>query len=160
MSEERHSRRAFFRQVVKRYVEPAVDYLDSRGETTQTPVVLRPPGAIAEPDFLDRCERCHACVDVCPADAIRPLKLEGPLNGTPGIVAAEQACVVCTDLECMPACPSGALQVIPRDRIDMGLAVVDDEVCVRSKGEWCMSCIDLCPRGERAIKIAMRRRDI
>jgi ferredoxin-type protein NapG len=153
MSEEPHSRRAFFRQVVKRYVEPAVDYLDSRGqEDGVAPSYMRPPGAIAEPDFLNRCERCHACVSACPADAIQPLDIE-EVKGTPAIVASVQACVVCTDLDCMPACPSGALQVIPRAQIAMGLAVVDVEICVRSKGEWCQSCVDLCPMSSRAIEI-------
>lgn len=152
MSEERHSRRAFFREVVKRYVEPAVDYLDARDAAGQ-PVILRPPGAIAEAEFLDCCERCHACVSACPADAIRSIEIDGPLKGTPGIVAAEQACVVCTDLDCMQACPSGALLVVLREQIEMGLAVVDHETCVRSKGESCRSCVDLCPVGTRAIEI-------
>ena len=75
------------------------------------------------------------------------------MKGTPAIIASVQACVVCTDLDCMSACPSGALQMIPREQIDMGLAVVDAEACVRSKGEWCQSCVDLCPRGSRAIAI-------
>ncbi len=151
MSDRRHSRRAFFREVVKRYVEPAVDYLDT--QSVEGPVVLRPPGAIVETDFLARCERCHACVEVCPADAIRPIAVEGRLKDTPGIVAVEQACVVCTDLGCMHACPSDALQIITRDEIDLGMAVVDHESCVRANDQACRSCIDLCPRGTRAIEV-------
>src|SRR5438445_10483227 len=30
---------------------------------------LRPPGALAEPDFLSTCSRCGTCVAVCPAQA-------------------------------------------------------------------------------------------
>ena len=152
MSEQPHSRRQFFREVVKRYVEPAADYLDSKRQTEST-VVLRPPGAIVEEAFLSTCERCQACVSSCPAGAIRSIEVEGPLQGTPGIVAADQACVVCADLDCMSACPSGALQVVLRDEIDLGRAVVEASICVRSKGEGCSSCIDLCPRGGCAIRI-------
>jgi len=150
VSDSPHSRRAFFRQVVKRYVEPAVDYLDKQAPP---PTVLRPPGAVPEGEFLSLCERCHACVSACPADAIRPIGQDGPLKGTPGIVAAEQPCVVCTDLDCMPACPTGALQVIGRQQITIGTALVAQDLCVRSKGECCQSCVDLCPLGSRAIQI-------
>ena len=154
MNEEHHSRRGFFREFVKRYVEPTVDHLD--GEMEDRPVILRPPGAIPEPDFLSKCERCQACVEACPADAIRPMEVEGPRNKTPGIVASDQPCVVCTDLNCMTACPSGALQIVPREEIDMGTAVVSDDLCVRSKGDACRICVEVCPRGEMAICVDER----
>src|SRR5438105_3658642 len=32
---------------------------------------LRPPGALAEQEFLDTCSRCGTCVSVCPAQAIK-----------------------------------------------------------------------------------------
>ena len=151
MTDDPHNRRAFFRQVVKRYVAPAVDYLDAKSQGG--PVILRPPGALPELEFLDRCERCHACVASCPAGAIRPIKTEGAANGSPGIVAETQPCVVCSDLSCMSACPSGALQVIPRQAIDMGLASVNVETCLRSSGDPCRLCVDLCPIGDSAIRV-------
>lgn len=157
MSEERHGRRAFFKEAVRRWIEPAVDYLDERART-ERPVILRPPGAISEASFLDTCERCNACVAACPADAIRPIGGEGRLKGTPGIVAAEQPCVVCDGLDCMPACPSGALVVVTADRIDLGTAVVDQAVCVRSAGEDCRVCVERCPIGDRALVIDQESR--
>lgn len=152
MSDDLHSRRGFFRQVLKRYVEPAAEYLDEKANPDR-PVVLRPPGARLEAEFLDVCERCHACVEACPAEAIRAIGGEGPLAGTPGILASEQPCVVCTDLDCMNACPTDALVVTGRFEITMGLAFVDQSRCVRSAGDLCQLCVELCPLGSRAIRI-------
>ena len=152
MNEKRHDRRDFFREFVKRVVEPAVEALDT-GAAAQPLVILRPPGALPEPNFLSSCERCRACVEACPADAIRPIEVDGPLYGTPGIVASDQPCVVCTDLDCMTACPSGALRILPREEIDLGTAIVDEDVCLRAKGEACRICVDFCPLGETAMRV-------
>ena len=137
---------------MRRYVAPAAEYLDAKAHPSRL-VILRPPGALPESNFLNVCERCQACVEACPADAIRPIEVEGPLKGTPGIVAAEQPCVVCVDLDCMTACPTNALVVTARDEINLGLAVVDTDQCVRTHGESCQHCVDRCPVGGRAIAV-------
>jgi NAD-dependent dihydropyrimidine dehydrogenase PreA subunit len=82
--------------------------------------------------------------------------LEGPderLKGTPAIVPSRRACVVCDDLSCMPACPSGALVRLSVDDFRIGLAVVDAASCVRTRGEDCRACVDGCPIGSRAIAL-------
>lgn len=112
--------------------------------------VLRPPGAVV--DFLDVCSRCLKCAEVCPADAIHPLR-QSQLQGTPVIRPSNQPCVVCDDLACMPACPTGALQIVAREDIKIGEAVVDGAACVRSRGEECQVCVDRCPIGETALTI-------
>src|SRR5690606_16712159 len=88
--------------------------------------MVRPPGALPEKDFLDTCYRCGNCIDVCPARAIRPMS-QGDVEraGTPYIDADLSACVVCDELACMKACPSGALQLVSEPaQISMGLARV------------------------------------
>lgn len=116
--------------------------------------VLRPPGALAEDEFLDRCYSSGQCVHACPVAAIKLARSDSPrLDRRPFIDPDVQACVVCDDLSCMHACPSGALSPVPKDAIDMGLAIVDLELCVRSQGEDCQICVDKCPIGARAIEI-------
>ena len=80
------------------------------------------------------------------------------LHGTPYIVATQQACVVCDDLSCMKACPSGALHLVAKEQIAMGTAHVDLATCVRSRGEPCRECVDRCPIGESALALDARGR--
>ncbi len=41
--------------------------------------LLRPPGALDEPEFLSRCIRCGECMKVCPNNALQPT-LDGGRN--------------------------------------------------------------------------------
>jgi len=59
---------------------------------------LRPPGALAEKDFLDTCSRCGVCVSVCPAAAIKIDNTGVRGGGAPYIVASEMPCVACDGL--------------------------------------------------------------
>jgi len=43
---------------------------------TFNPALIRPPGALAEDEFLARCIRCGECMKVCPTNAIHPASLE------------------------------------------------------------------------------------
>lgn len=151
------SRRAFFRQLVDRTLGEAADFLGDQLGPAASPTSrqrLRPPGAIIEAAFLETCYRCGNCVDVCPAQAIQHTRDSSEeLNGTPYIDAARQPCLVCDGLECMQACPSGALQLLSQEQIRMGRAVVDHAACLRTAGEDCRRCVDLCPLGEAALRL-------
>ena len=113
---------------------------------------LRPPGAAVESEMASLCSRCGKCVEACPAKCI---KLDAQVaDGLPFIVARESPCVVCDDLSCMKACPTGALKLVESiASIRMGIAAVDHARCVRTLGEHCTLCIDPCPMGESAIGI-------
>jgi MauM/NapG family ferredoxin protein len=117
-------------------------------------ILLRPPGALPEAEFLQRCTASGRCVAACPVAAIKPDWSDDPLrNRKPIIEARLQACVVCDDLSCMKVCPSGALRDLPREEIRMGTAVLRPDLCVRSQGEECQICVDKCPVGRTAIEI-------
>ncbi len=152
-----HGRRRFFAAGFGRLLRPLADYLESR-LPIPLPVVrdfLRPPGARPEKDFLNTCFRCGACADACPAKCISLMTSDDDqLRGTPVIDPDLAACVVCDELACMNVCPSGALQIVDRFAIRMGLARVNERVCVRSRGEDCRICVEKCPLGESAIRLA------
>jgi ferredoxin-type protein NapG len=150
------NRRAFFREVLRRVVEPAADFVEDQIDSVlpQERPLLRPPGALAESAFLETCHRCGSCIEACPADAILPFKTQHPgKTDTPYIDPQHQPCVVCDDLACMTVCPSGALQSLGREEIRMGLALLDAESCIRSQEEDCRICADLCPIGPSAIEV-------
>ena len=80
--------------------------------------LLRPPGALDEPDFLARCIRCGECIKVCPNNALQPTLNEAGLEGlwTPTLVPrigyCEPSCVMCSEV-----CPTGAIwQITPREK--------------------------------------------
>ena len=117
--------------------------------------VLRPPGALPEKQFRDACSRCGECVRVCPAQCIQidPAGLRG--NGVPFIDVDAAACVLCDGLLCMHNCPTGALVPTPLGNIDMGTAHWHPDVCLRTVGgQPCTVCVDVCPVGEVALRLA------
>jgi len=144
-------------------VERTISELEKLGKTqprqAPTPksvslnVWLRPPGALPEQKFLETCSRCGECVKACPADAIKLDRAGASGNGAPYIDASTMACVVCDGLQCMSTCPSGALVPTPLAQIKMGTAVWREIRCVRSQGEECTKCVDICPLGTAAIDL-------
>ena len=159
--ERLQGRRAFFQEAFTKLVQPVAEYLDAQiGEHLPAEkTLLRPPGALSGALFLETCLRCGKCVDSCPADAIQSWQGDlFDLAGTPHIDPDDQPCVVCDTLECMQVCPSGALQKLLVHEIQIGLAEVNDGICLRSNGVDCRDCIDSCPIGERAIRLDSEKR--
>lgn len=130
---------------------PAPPRTASRGRSNP---LLRPPGAREEPaDFASACTRCGECVRVCPAQAIQ-IDPSGKLGGGLPFVDPDQSpCVVCDGLQCMTACPTGALLVTPLVQIHMGTARWRPSTCLRHDGEDCTLCIEVCPLGSAAIEL-------
>jgi ferredoxin-type protein NapG len=149
-----NERRRFFRELSARMLRPLADYIEPRLPTSPRLVLLRPPGAIDETRFVDHCQRCGRCVEVCPANAIRTIRDPDPrINGTPFVDPDQRACVVCEGLQCTNVCPSGALNPLAHPwQIEMGVAEVYESLCVRSAGESCTICVDRCPLGATAIR--------
>jgi ferredoxin-type protein NapG len=119
--------------------------------------LLRPPGALPEEQFLDVCSRCAKCVEVCPAQCIKIGPDRGRSDGAPHIDPDAVPCVLCTGLECMHHCPSGALVPTLLNDIDMGTAVWHEQDCIRSHGEYCTMCVDHCPVGSVALELVDER---
>lgn len=113
--------------------------------------VVRPPGALPEAEFLSTCERCRACVDICPEFCIIPSQpgMAAEL-GTPYLLPEEAPCTFCGD--CVEACPTGALVRWEEDSEQIGRAVIEPMNCVITTGEACTACVDACPRSGQAIR--------
>lgn len=118
---------------------------------------LRPPGAVAEAEFLQKCLRCGRCAHACPYQAVQMADLaDGLAIGTPVIVPREVPCYLCPDLPCVKACPSGALDPELKEaaKTRMGTAVISErEECLSLKGLRCEVCYRACPLIDKAITV-------
>ncbi len=112
---------------------------------------LRPPGAVAEDEFLAGCIRCGRCVEACPYHAIHPLDLSwGLWSGTPVVNVLDIPCYLC--MRCVEVCPTHVLKPISAEETRMGVARVDHDTCVTWRGDLiCRTCYSVCPYPEKAI---------
>ena len=118
---------------------------------------IRPPGALAESEFLAACVRCGLCVRDCPYDTLKLAELgDGVATGTPYFEARDIPCEMCEDIPCVVACPSGALvrELTDIGKARMGLAVlIDQENCLNFLGLRCDVCYRVCPVIDKAITL-------
>lgn len=131
-------------------------------ELTASKLILRPPGALAEKDFLSTCIKCGLCVEACPFDTLKLAKPgdNKPL-GTPFFNPREIPCYMCIDIPCVPVCPTNALDeklVSTNGKLDinsaqMGVAIVDSQSCIAFWGIQCDACYRACPILGQAITI-------
>ena len=133
-------------------------------ESQASPFALRPPGALPEPDFAAKCIKCGQCVDACPFDTLRLAEVGDPWPiGTPYFLPRDVPCYMCTDIPCVPPCPTGALDPALTDinQADMGVAVlIDQENCLSWRGLRCEVCYRVCPLADSAITVVNHPRKL
>lgn len=121
------------------------------------PLLIRPPGALNEDDFLERCVRCGECMKVCIGNALHPSFLEGGFEGifSPKLVARIGYCEFNCTL-CGQVCPTGAIQELQlqeKHTFKIGHAFFDKNRCLPyAKGIPCIVCEEHCPTPEKAIQ--------
>jgi len=114
-------------------------------QTTRQPALipthwLRPPGAVEESLFLDRCTQCGDCLEVCPVRAIQ----KHPEDETPILFPEKTSCELCDDFPCIRVCETEALVPVgSRKDVQMGLAAVVQRDCTATHG--CHACVSKCP---------------
>lgn len=141
-------------------------------EAKSAPLILRPPGAKSEVDFLRMCIKCGQCALACPFDTLLMAKPgDNKPIGTPYFIPRDVPCYMCTDIPCVPVCPTGALDEESVSKIEegqsvldinmsrMGVAVVDEESCIAFWGIQCDACHRACPLLDEAIILEHRRNE-
>ena len=142
-------------------------------EGKSAPLILRPPGAIPEKDFIASCTKCGMCAEACPYDVLALAKPgDNKPIGTPYFIPRTNPCRMCKDIPCVPACPTGSLNkalVSDKDgsgamKFDinlarMGLAVIDRETCIAYSGIQCDACYRTCPLIDKAITVNYTRNE-
>ncbi len=112
--------------------------------------LIRPPGSIPEPDFLNLCIHCGKCMKICPTNGLQPCILEAGINGlwTPRLVARIGGCEKNCNM-CGQACPTSAIRNLPLEEktyVRMGTAVIDRSRCISwEQDKVCLICDEACP---------------
>ena len=112
--------------------------------------LIRPPGAIPEPEFLRTCIRCGECMKSCLTNTLQPCLWESGFSGlwTPKmdlrLSPCDQNCNVCGKV-----CPTQAIRSLPLDErtnAKVGTAVLRKEMClVWAQNKLCLICDEICP---------------
>ena len=132
-------------------------------EPRPNPARIRPPGALEELAFLEKCLKCDACMKVCPTGGLQPAMHEAGLEGfwtpilIPRIGYCEHSCTLCGQV-----CPTGAIeQLKPETKVGsmpekppvrLGSACFDKGRCLPWGYEKeCIVCEEVCPTSPKAI---------
>ncbi len=129
--------------------------------------VIRPPGALAEDEFLKRCIKCGQCMRVCPTNVIQPGSIDGGLenlwtpvlNNRIGTSGCQLNCTACGQV-----CPTSAIRPITLSEklgtdefakvgpIRLGTAFFDRGRCLPwAMDKPCIVCEENCPVSPKAI---------
>ena len=161
------SRRGVLASLVSGLVAVPILRLGGRLTRNWPAGLIRPPGALAEEPFLNRCIKCGQCMRVCPTNVLQPAgarfgieSLWTPmLNNRIGTSGCQLNCVACGN-----SCPTGAIRPISLDEklgrgefaddgpIRLGTAFVDRGRCLPwAMDKPCIVCQENCPVSPKAI---------
>ncbi|OHB52784.1 MAG: hypothetical protein A2Y12_12955 [Planctomycetes bacterium GWF2_42_9] len=143
---------------------PAFRLMNARADSQG---LVRPPGALAEEEFVKRCIKCGQCMRLCPTNVIQPAGIEAGLtnvwtptmNNRIGTSGCQYDCVACGYI-----CPTAAIRPLTlaeklgkgkfsgNGPMKIGTAVFDRTKCL----PWafntpCIVCQENCPVSPKAI---------
>ena len=132
-----------------------------------SPAMIRPPGSVAEPEFLAKCIKCDQCINACPTNVLQPATFaEGGFEGlwTPvlnfNIAHCQLKCNLCSEV-----CPTGAIRRITvaeklgkgpyhkQGPVRLGTAFINTNRCLPWANQVpCVVCEEVCPTSPKAIQ--------
>ncbi len=161
------TRRGIVLSLAAGVLTPPMFALSGETSTNRHANLVRPPGAVAEEEFLKRCIKCGQCMRICPTNVIHPAGLEAgfeslwtpALNFRIGTSGCQHNCIACGNI-----CPTAAIRPISLDErmgrgtfedkgpIKIGMAFVDRGRCLPwAMGRPCIVCQENCPVSPKAI---------
>jgi polyferredoxin len=161
------TRRQFIISAVSGLAAVPLLNLDGQLAGNWNPRLVRPPGALAEAEFVDRCIKCGQCMRICPTNVIQPAGWEFGLEGlwTPvlnfriGTSGCQYKCIACSNI-----CPTAAIRPITLDErlgrnrfagvgpLRIGSAFLDRGRCLPwAMDTPCIVCQENCPVSPKAI---------
>jgi ferredoxin-type protein NapF len=98
--------------------------------------VPRPPWAVLEADFIQRCTRCDACLSACPEGIL----VRGDA-GFPEVTFAQRGCSECG--ACVQACAPQVLHRVP-DTPPWSWRPLFSSACLAQRRVECRVCGEMC----------------
>lgn len=123
--------------------------------------IIRPPGALKEEKFLEKCIKCGQCMKACPTNGLHPVLLETGIEGmfSPHLVPRRGYCEINCNL-CSRVCPTKAIKtynIKKKQKIKIGTAYIIKHLCFPwSENRNCIVCEEMCPVSTKAIKLQER----
>ena len=125
--------------------------------------IIRPPGAIPEDDFLDRCIHCLECVRICSSNGgcLQADQIHFDIRQlwSPVALMRQGYCEYNCNL-CGLICPTEAILPLAlevKQKTPMGLARFDKNACIPyERNEDCIVCEEHCPVADKAIKFNLK----
>jgi len=161
------SRRGFVLSVISGlFAVPAIRLSNVLGANWYRKLI-RPPGALAEEEFLKRCLKCGQCMRICPTNVIQPAGIEAGLEAlwTPALnnrIGSSGCQLNCT--ACGYICPTAAIRPITLSEklglkefadtgpIRIGTAFINRSRCLPwAMDKPCIVCEENCPVSPKAI---------
>ncbi|HVN72024.1 MAG TPA: 4Fe-4S binding protein [Desulfomonilia bacterium] len=121
------------------------------------PALIRPPGAIQECSFLEKCIGCGECMKTCPTNTLQPAGLAAGFAGFfgPVMVPRRGPCDP-TCNACGHVCPTKAIRPLSLDEkryAKVGTASIVKRKCLAWEyGKACLVCVEVCPYGAISLK--------
>ncbi len=149
-------RKLIFSSLLGIFVVPFFRISPSRKRASEK--LIRPPGALSEERFLQKCIKCGECMKVCPTNALQPALTEAGPEGiwTPMLVPKIGYCEYYCSL-CSQVCPTGAIKELTieqKTQVKIGTAWVNKNRCIPwIFGDPCIVCEEHCPVSPKAIKL-------
>ncbi len=156
------SRRYLFGTVLGAFAVAPLLRAAGGGRAAARASLIRPPGALPEAEFLQRCVKCSLCQQACPTGGLQPAIAQAGVEGfwTPVLLPRRGWCeFACT--RCGEVCPTGAIGRLTAARktgydgsppVSIGTAFVDRGRCLPwALGTPCIVCEEMCPTDPKAI---------
>ncbi|NOQ46591.1 MAG: 4Fe-4S binding protein, partial [Desulfobulbaceae bacterium] len=155
------SRRGFSLSLVSGFLTVPAFSLAGKNGNNWNIGIIRPPGSLAEEEFLQRCIKCGQCMRVCPTNVLQPAGLEYGLESlwTPILnnrIGSSGCQLNCT--ECSQVCPTTAIRPITfneklgldefaeKGPVKLGTAFLQRGRCLPwAMDKPCIVCEENCP---------------
>jgi len=131
---------------------PAALIFRRTGRAVEVNRPVMPPGAQTLDRFAALCERCYACVQVCPTGVLTVRKRGGVAElCLPELDFDRRDGAFCEQYcnACMQVCPTGALKALTqpqKERLNIATASVIRSACLAwTERQYCMACDEFCP---------------